>query len=140
MMIPGVLRGQIVASRFEGVAPLLVHFEATCSPDQFHHSLFSWNYGDVTAPFWGTDLKSQNLAEGPITAHVFENPGEYEVSLSQKNINGSTFLDTIEITVLDPDAVFESPLTICVNPANDTDFTGAPVGAAHISTDHSEWR
>lgn len=134
-VMPGMVKGQIMVSRIQGVAPLLVHFEATYNPDQFHHSLFKWNFGDEAAPLWGTDLKSQNMADGPITAHVFENPGTYEVTLSQKNMNGTTFLDTIDITVLDPDAVFESPLTVCVNPANDNDFTGAPSGSAHISTD-----
>ena len=135
LVMPGMGKGQIIVSRIQGVGPLLVHFEATYNPDQFHHSLFKWDFGDEVAPFWGTDLKSQNFAEGAVTAHLFEQPGIYEVTLTQKNENGSVFMDTINITVLDPDAIFESPLTICVNPASDNDFTGAPSGSVHISTD-----
>lgn len=104
LVMPGMGKGQIIVSRIQGVGPLLVHFEATYNPDQFHHSLFKWDFGD-------------------------------EVTLTQKNENGSVFMDTINITVLDPDAIFESPLTICVNPASDNDFTGAPSGSVHISTD-----
>ena len=129
------VHSQILPSTLQGGAPLLVHFDAVCSPQEFQHSFFKWNFGDINAPNWGTDLKSQNIAEGPITAHVFETPGVFQVTLFQRNEDGFTFSDTIEITVQNPDAIFESPLTICVNPASDHDFSGAPIGALHISTD-----
>jgi hypothetical protein len=135
MIFPKNVFSQITPSVMEGVAPLLVHFEATYSASEFHHSLFRWNFGDDNCAHWGTDLKSENVAEGAITAHLFETPGLYQIILQKTNENGSSFYDTTAISVFDPDLLFAGNLTICVNPANDPDFSPAPTGSLHINTD-----
>jgi len=135
ILFPNVVKSQIIASEVQGVAPMLVHFEASCNTSQFHHTLFTWNFDDDQDLVWGTDFKSQNRAEGPISAHLFETSGTYDVTLLKVHEDGSTFSDTITITVLDPTTVFAGNLTVCVNPANDTDFSTAPAGALHINTD-----
>lgn len=135
VLFPNVVKSQIVPSEMEGVAPMLVHFEATCTTTEFHHALFTWNFDDDQGLVWGTNSKSQNRAEGPVTAHLFGTPGIFDVILTKTQENGSTFYDTITITVADPTTVFTGNLTICVNPANDLDFSAAPAGALHINTD-----
>jgi hypothetical protein len=135
VLFSNVVKSQIIASEVQGVAPMLVHFEASCTATEFHHALFTWNFGDNQAGVWGTDFKSQNRAEGPVTAHLFETPGIFDVMLTKTQEDGSTFSDTMTITVLDPTTVFAGNLTVCVNPANDPDFSAAPAGALHINTD-----
>ncbi len=135
ILFPNVVKSQIMASEVQGVAPMLVHFEASCTATEFHHALFTWNFGDNQADVWGTDFKSQNRAEGPVTAHLFETAGIFDVILTKTQENGPTSSDTMTITVLDPTTIFAGNLTVCVNPANDPDFSAAPAGALHINTD-----
>jgi len=130
------------ASRTDGVAPLSVHFTAgfnssTATDRPFHDRFYWWDFGEGDIGNWATSGKPKGTASGPVTAHVFETPGTYTVSLAViSSVDGSTIdTDTFTITVSDPDVVYAGLATTCVNQAGDTDFTGAPTGAREISTD-----
>lgn len=128
------------ASRSSGVAPLSVHFTAgfsASSPTErgFHDNDYSWNFGDSLSGSWGTDNKSKNEAKGPVTAHVFETPGSYTVTLTVRNASGIINIDTFNITVTDPDIVYSGTNTTCICDIANNDFTGCPVGATQVATD-----
>ncbi|MFP4400420.1 MAG: PKD domain-containing protein [Candidatus Woesearchaeota archaeon] len=128
------------ASRISGVAPLAVHFD-TVGTDfsdtdrDFHHLDYSWNFGDDDSLVWRTTGKRKNRAKGPIAAHVYEEPGTYSVTLTVKDMEGKTEIETIDINVLDPDDFYSGTSTTCVSDTSNNDFTGCPAGARHISTD-----
>lgn len=130
------------ASRTSGVAPLSVHFTAgfdnsTSATRSFHNFDYTWDFGDSSSGNWGTSGKSKNAVKGPVTTHIFENPGTYTVNLTVKN--GTTMVDTgsFNIEVQDPDTVYSGTNTICVTDvANTGDFAGCPPGAETITTDN----
>jgi uncharacterized repeat protein (TIGR02543 family) len=134
--------GRIVASRTEGVAPLFVHFtsgvlETEDDSSRFLRNEYQWDFGDPESGTWGTNGKPRNLATGGVTAHVFDRPGTYTVSLTVKDIAGNVAGDQVQITVLDPEAVYAGEKTVCVSDIDD--FTGAPPGSRHVvSTNLSE--
>ncbi len=134
LVIPIHGNAQISSSVVEGVAPLLVHFEAECTQNEFHTSNFIWDFDDPNSGLWGTNQLSKNSAQGAITAHLFETPGIYTVQFQKKLENGTTTTFNATITVTNPTTVFAGNLTVCVNPAGDNSFIGAPAGALQIST------
>ena len=136
----------LVPARTAGVAPLSVFFDATgttaptLTPRPFHDIEYQWNFGDplgspVLGTTWSTGSRagssSRNLAKGPVTAHVFERPGTYTVTLSARH-GANTAATTTTITVTDPNTVFAGTLTACFS--NNTDFTGCPTGANQVTT------
>lgn len=121
-------------SNAEGVAPLLVHFEALCSDLNFHSSEFLWDFADSSAPLWGSTGINSNTAKGPVTAHVFQNPGTYNVEVTIRERGRTARVLTVSVRVLDPLLVYPGESTICVNQTGDTDFTGAPSGSRQIAT------
>lgn len=126
---------KIIASRISGVAPLMVHFEADSTNEEFHNRDYAWDFGDINSGNWGTNNKSKNTAKGAVTAHLFENYGEYTVKVIVKNKNGDMGTKTVTITVENPDTIYAGDLTTCVNQSGDSDFSEAPIGARRISTD-----
>lgn len=133
LVMPTVGKAQISASVVEGVAPLLVHFEAEYNQNEFHTANFNWAFDDPNCGVWGTNQLSKNKAQGAITAHLFETPGIYTVQLQKRLENGTTSTFNTTITITDPNTVFAGNLTVCVNPAGDANFNGAPAGALQIS-------
>lgn len=138
-----IFAATIVPSRTTGVAPLYVHFydsdatvDSTPGVMRFHDYEYSWSYGDTLSGVWGTSGKSKNTDKGPIAAHVYETPGTYTVTLTVRDASGVAGTDTQEITVTDPDTVFDitAHKTICISTGSD--FTGCPSSDAsdHITT------
>ncbi|MDN3690322.1 malectin domain-containing carbohydrate-binding protein [Cyclobacterium jeungdonense] len=80
----------INASVLSGGAPLEVNFSNEISkPSDF---TFFWNFGD------GSFSAEQN------PTHVFETPGEYQVSLTVYNSSGDQASDQVTVTVLSPNS------------------------------------
>src|SRR3989344_3567013 len=103
------------ASRTSGVAPLAVFFDAvdpTASgvsdlgaARPFHELQYSWDFGDVNSGNWVTDGKPKNKATGAVAAHVFETPGDYNITLTiSDGTQNQSYTQTI--TVQDPNVVF----------------------------------
>ncbi|MEF3692483.1 MAG: PKD domain-containing protein [Candidatus Moraniibacteriota bacterium] len=125
------------ASRTSGVAPLSVFFNAdlNASSDMeksFHELEYSWDFGDGGSGNWGTDGKSKNTDKGPVSFHVYDNPGVYNATLTVRNSSGITVTDSWEITVTDPDVFYVGTNTTCISTG--TDFTGCPSGAIQVTT------
>jgi hypothetical protein len=128
----------LIPSRTSGVAPLAVFFDAASTTADgitypFHELDYAWNFGDTSAGVWtyGTASTSKNVAYGPESAHVFETPGTYTVTLSVYD-GTATVTDTVVITVTDPDVVFGGTNTVCVSTSGT--FTGCPSGAITNTT------
>lgn len=83
---PGALKACILASRTNGPAPLGVQFTSDCSSGQI--SSYLWDFGDSTQ----TDEKN------PI--HVFEESGNYTVTLTVEDAQSRVTKETVRITVL----------------------------------------
>lgn len=136
-----------VPSRFTGVAPLSVFFDASGTTDAsvttrpFHDLEYHWNFGEdpiVLANLpgganWtnGSTKGSRNLATGPVTAHVFETPGTYTVALTATDGTNTVSNSCVQITVQHPDAVFTGSNTVCFSTTGD--FTGCPAGATNVT-------
>ncbi|MCP4683114.1 MAG: PKD domain-containing protein, partial [Desulfobacterales bacterium] len=136
----GPVFADIKASRVIGVAPLGVNFSAgadfsTDGNRPFHELFYSWDFGNPTSDIWAVSEKSKNKASGPITAHIFEIPGTYVVSLAVADSNGRVSTEQIEITVQDPDEIYSGDNTICFSDTTNNDFQGCPSGAVQIATD-----
>ncbi len=119
------------ALRSSGVAPFAVFFDAVpeengvVQPDE-DHSKFSyrWNFGDDDSATWSTSGLSRNTAIGYVAAHVFENPGTYEVSLEVNDpANEESYSYVQTITVSDPETVYASS-TIYISDSQGNDTTG----------------
>jgi hypothetical protein len=130
----------ITTSRTTGVAPLSVHYYAEIDGSEdasgdFHHYDYTWNFADTGAGTWGTNSKSKNSAKGALTTHIFETAGTYNASVTVKQGATTIGIGYSEITVSDPDTIYSTTKTTCVNNAGDSDFTGALTGSTHVSTD-----
>lgn len=110
-----------VASRFTGVAPLSVFFDATATTgvvtQPFHEMLYAWNFGDPGSGTWeygnGAGSSSKNAATGAVAAHVYETPGIYTASLSVTDGTNAVTNNCILIAVQDPNLVFAGANTRC---------------------------
>jgi PKD repeat protein len=125
------------ASRIEGVGPLAVHFDAnkttsTATSTPLHELDYCWDFGDDDAGTWTISGKPKDEAIGPVTGHVYDEPGTYEVTLTVTDTEGSVDTEQVTIEVQDPDVVFSGADTICFSTTGD--FTGAPAGAHHVTT------
>lgn len=119
----------LASSRTSGVAPLYVFFGATGTTSTgvsrpFHYIGYDWNFDDPTS--------MQPNAKGGVSAHVYDQPGTYTVTLSGRNQNGDTATITQDIVVFDPEVVFTGTNTVCFS--NDADFTDSPFGATQVTT------
>src|SRR4030067_554946 len=105
---PGGLVLSLVPARTSGVAPLAVFFDASATTDTgvtnrpFHDLEYTWSFGDPSAGTWANGaqpgVSSKNSATGPVTAHVFETPGAYTVSLTAfDGTNTATTTTTITV-------------------------------------------
>ncbi len=130
-------------SRFDGVAPLAVFFDASATDTipstsrPFTDLGYSWNFGDQgpSAGTWPTGNKpgvsSRNVAIGPMAAHVFQSPGTYTVTLNVTDGTNTVSNACIRIAVLDPDVIFSGDNTICFSTSGD--FTNVPTGTCTVA-------
>jgi hypothetical protein len=125
-------------SRTSCIAPCSVMFSTTGTvfpgiSDPFTELNYSWNYGDVGVTFNNRSGIDANKSTSPIGAHAFANPGTYQVVLTASSNNGDTAIQTVTITVEDPDVYFANR-TYCVS--NQNSFTACPNqnSAFHINS------
>ena len=130
----------LVPARTSGVAPLSVFFDASGTTDPsvtsrpFHDLEYRWNFGDTNAGTWNAGAQpgtSKNLAIGPVSAHVFETPGTYTVTMTLFDGTNTATTNTT-ITVSDPSTVFAGGNTVCFSTT--ANYTDCPAGATHVST------
>jgi hypothetical protein len=134
-----------VASRFTGVAPLAVVFDATgttatATVRPFHDLEYRWTFGDAAgSPVKGTTwangsrqgVSSRNTATGAVAAHIFETPGTYVVNLVVDDGTNTVSNSCVQIAVQDPDVVFAGAKTVCIaNSMATAGVGGCPIGAA----------
>jgi len=124
----------LTTNRISGIAPLSVFFDAANTThtdnniDPFLDLHYQWYFHDTAAYSSGTwkySCKSKNLATGPLAAHIFDDPGTYQVRLTVMDRNGNQTSTTVDITVESP----ESLTTYCVADVsgNGGDFMGCPL-------------
>lgn len=141
-----------VPARITGVAPLAVFFDASgttagATTRPFHDLEYRWNFGDKTGsvlnlspPLIGTStwnagsragFSSRNTATGPVSAHVYETPGIYNVSLDITDGTNTVSNSCTQIVVQDPDLVFANANTICIGATSEPTQGqgGCPSGA-----------
>lgn len=132
-----VIRIDAAASRSSGVAPLGVFFNAgiDTADASFHNLEYSWDFGDPASGDWAATNSNKNSDKGPVAAHVFEAPGDYTVTLTTRDQNGTVNQQQIAITVDDPETVYTGTSTVCISRTASDDFTGCPSGAQHVLMD-----
>ncbi|MDD2807283.1 MAG: PKD domain-containing protein [Patescibacteria group bacterium] len=80
----------------KGYAPFPVFFQGWESTPRAELVDYNWNFGDP-----GAIGKNLNILTGFNSAHVFEQPGNYRVTLTVKNRQGQTAQATIDVEVLE---------------------------------------
>ena len=135
-----------IPSRFNGVAPLSIFFDATgttatTTTKPFQNLEYRWNFGENTNVLaalpgganWtnGSTHSSRNMATGPVAAHVYETPGSYIVSVSATDGTNTVSNSCAQIIVQDPDTIFAGTNTICFSATGN--FTGCPSGANQVT-------
>jgi len=130
------------ARRSQGVAPLYVFFEATADPAvvappevngrrEYADYRYEWDFGDPESGTWVTSGLSRNRDFGYVSAHVYELPGTYTVTLRVTTTAGATSEYTEQIVVADPEVVYAGAATVCASTG--TEFSGCPTGAQHVT-------
>ncbi|MCB0339845.1 MAG: DUF4215 domain-containing protein, partial [Bdellovibrionales bacterium] len=123
-------------TRTSGVAPLAVHFDAadttgtTNSP--FRDLIYSWDFGDPNSGVWSTNGKSRNSASGPVSGHLYNDPGTYKAKVSVVDQFGNYNEKEIEITVTDANSFFAGTKTTCISTS--ANFSGCPSGSQTVTT------
>lgn len=120
----GFITASVAASRYSGVAPLAVFFDAsgttaTTTTLPFHNLEYQWNFGDPGSGNWTYGSRAgsspRNLATGPVASHVFETPGTYTVTLTVTDGTNSVVNKCIQIAVLDANVIFAGNKTVCLS-------------------------
>lgn len=127
----------IEASVTEGVAPLLVHFDAASRPpldssNAFLELDYEWEFGEDEGRVWEATGAPRAKDYGPVAAHVYETPGTYTARVRVRDGKGNNVTQSVTITVRDPDVVFAGADTIVFSGAGD--FADAPDGALQVTT------
>ena len=119
---------EVFASRTECIAPCGVMFDATDTTsldftESFHELQFHWDFNDQNATFENRPEVNANQSIAPISGHVFENAGTYDVVLTVSDTNGEVASQLIQVVVEAPESAY-SELTYCVS--NTNDFASCP--------------
>ena len=130
----------ITASRTSScVAPCAVFFDATATTWSRHSSdeafldlYYQWDFDDSGSGSWTISGKSKDSAFGPVAAHVYDNSGDYRVTLSVTDGVDESATTQVSVTVTNPNTIFATTDTICFS--NDSDFTGCPGSATETTT------
>lgn len=108
-----------------------LHPNAPTTERPFHDLEYCWDFGDTQSGAYAPTGASKNHASGPVSGHVFERPGTYVVSVSARNARGEVSSSAVELTVLDPDAVFPRFQTVCFSGKGN--FDGCPASAGRVT-------
>lgn len=133
----------IQASRETCIAPCGVFFEAALNQNlgaerPIHELSYQWSFNDPNAQFealpdnFPESFKDANAAQGPLAGHVFERAGRYEVRVWVANRNQDYAIDSVTITVEDPETAYAGARTICYS--NSGNFGGCPSGAQRFTS------
>ena len=133
----------IQASRQTCIAPCGVFFQATLNQNlgttrPIHELSYQWTFSEPNAQFealpddFPGSFKDANAAQGPLTGHVFERAGTYEVRVWVANRNQEYAIGTVNITVEDPDVAYAGTRTICYSGSGN--FSGCPGGAQRFTS------
>lgn len=139
------IQPNVYATRYSGVAPLAVFFDATgtthtdASKNPFHDLEYQWDFDFNNAEGlgnWstGSRVSARKIAQGPVAAHVYEKPGIYWVKVTIKDGNPANNVtdDCIQIAVLHPDIVYSGTKTVCVDDVG-VPGAGCPAGALPVT-------
>ncbi len=133
----------IQASRVTCIAPCGVFFQAALNQNlgtarPIHELSYQWSFNDPDARFealpedFPGSFKDANAAQGPLTGHVFERAGRYEVRVWVANRNLDYAIGSVTITVEDPQIAYAGARTICYS--NSGNFNGCPSGAQQFTS------
>lgn len=137
------LSPRVSVRRSSGAAPLSVHFDATqtTSPstnDSYRDLWYLWDFGETKGPGaarWKLGANagmSRNQAVGPIAAHLYELPGRYIAQLLViDRTSGATAVETVAVSVADPDEVYAGRTMSYVN-------SGAPSDSQVVTSSWDE--
>ncbi len=130
---------RLEATRLSGPAPLAVQFDATGTTSSlagqhpFHQVRYSFNFGDERGQTWAISGLPKNVQTGgPVAAHVFDQPGVYQVRVRATDLAGGYSERSVSVEVLDPNAVYAGAGTTCVSAASN--FSDCPAGASRVTT------
>ena len=110
-------------------APCQVICEATATIGSatqypFHELFYVWDFGDGSSGTWTYGAKgnagvgsgqSKNVEYGPIGGHVYDTEGNYTITLTVYDINGTVATTSQTITVNNPDTCWPGSQTICIS-------------------------
>ena len=106
----------------------------------FHDITYIWDFGDAAdaVPVIALNIpdawKNRNVAYGKRVAHVFDQPGDYPVTVfAVEPVTGRTASHTLTISVGDPKTAFPGNRTIIFDPAGAGDPAQYP--SADVRTD-----
>ncbi len=109
----GTITPSITPSRTSCAAPCSVFFDATAttglSGNDYVQANWTWDFGDPTSPHKSTI--------GFVVAHVFDNPGTYDVTTRVQDLAGNAGTKTTTITV----APMSGPIYYVASTGSDTD-------------------
>lgn len=129
-----LLAPSATANRTTGVAPLAVFFDVTRpasgtvqpgGSDRWADYHWSWSFSDHTAGTWSTTGRSKNAAQGYCAAHVFEQPGLYQVKCTVTDPNGVVTQYSDSVLVDDPEQVYANSTIYVSTGGNDTTGNGS---------------
>lgn len=131
LAIPSVLAANeayinLQTSSTVGAAPLSVHFDASevvlnqVVLDPIKEVHYHWYFNDDKEETWSTNDQSKDQDEGFITAHLFEKPGQFLITLTVSSPTGafSTVTKNIDIQVKDPNDIYSNNHTTCLSLTN----------------------
>ncbi|MFM2275973.1 MAG: hypothetical protein RL211_1845 [Pseudomonadota bacterium] len=141
----GAIAVSNVPSRYSGVAPLAVFFDASATTASgvarpFHNLEYRWNFADTASGNWAYGSKagtaSRNAASGPVASHVFETPGTYRVGITVTDGTNTVSNQCVEIAVQDPNVEFTNSKTVCISRSGS--FAGCPSGATQVTSSDAD--
>lgn len=130
------------------VAPCAYHFDATAVTATdferpFHTLSYRWDFGDVDAGTWSQGAANRdsvtwdkNHDVGAIAGHVYEEPGNYEVTLTVTDPNGVSDQATTMVSCSSPVEQFTAARSFCFADisGNGGGWEGCPTNATRIDT------
>lgn len=133
----------LTASRLSGPAPLAVFFDATGTLDSsgqantFREYLYTFDFGNRDAGLWLHTGSRKNVQAGaPLAAHVYDTPGEYEVTLEVSDAHGKSDSVRLMITVVPTDEYYAGGKTVVLSMSDYLETV--PLGA-EVITNVTAW-